>query len=170
MTSASPPSAVTILVLGGSSTGVAVVERVLRTHDNVLFFDPTPDAVEEAADLGATAEVVEITDPKALEAAFADVGAVELALVAVESDQTALLVSQLAKTKGDARTVIVLMHDHRHREAFEAAEMIPVCATTALADAVAATSSLTLLCNPDLTVERTESTEAAPPSRPRRRV
>lgn len=169
MTSNSTRSSVTFLVLGGSSTGVAVVEHVLFNHDDVLFFDPNPDVVERAANLGATAAAVEITDPKALEAALSDVDTIEAALVAVENDATALLVGQLAKTKGDARMVIVLMHDRQNQEPFEASEMIPVNATTALADAVAATGSRALLCNPDITGERTTPTETTLSSRPKSR-
>lgn len=145
----SSPNRDLILVLGGETIGVAVVESVLRDHDNVLFLDSDLAAVESAAALGVTAEAVDITSGQALEAALPDADAFGLAIVAPDPDATALLVGQLAKTKFDVSRVIVLVNEPQNRVAFETAGMIPVCATTSLADAVAATHSWVLLCDSD---------------------
>lgn len=139
-----------VIILGGGTLGVAIVERIARDNDTVLFLDPDLEAVESATALGATAEVTDVSSGRALEAAVSDTDVFELAIVAAQCDATALLIGQLAKTKLGVSTVIVLMTDTRNRLAFETAGMFPVCAPTALADAVRATYSLALLCDSDL--------------------
>lgn len=170
MTVESVASSVPVLVLGGEAIGLAIVERLLREHDTVRFLDPSPETVEAAAALGATAEVVDVTSGKALEAAFPDGCAIDLVIVIAERDATALLIGQHAKTKLGAETVIVLMHDSRNRVAFESAGMIPVCATTALASATAATLSLIVQCDPDLSPGPTAPPERIDRSQPQKPV
>lgn len=145
MTDGTTPPTIPVLVLGGGTVGEAVAERVLRDRDEVVFLDADPGAVETAAALGATARIVDVTDGRSLETALSDVGAIELAMVVVDPDATAFLVGQLAKTKLGVRTAVALIDDPANRTAFETAGMLPVCATTALADAVVSTFSLVTL-------------------------
>lgn len=145
MTDDTTPPTIPVLVVGGGTAGVTVVERLLRDHDDVVFLDADREAVETAAALGATVRIVDVTDGRSLERALPDAVAVELAIVVSDRDATALLVGQLAKTKLGTGAVIALMHDPRSRVAFEDAGMVPVCATTALADAAAATCTLVAL-------------------------
>lgn len=157
-----------IVVLGGGTTGVATAECVRSNYGDVTFLDRDPHVVEAAAALGASTHVVDVTDGEALEAALAGSIPVELAIVTVEPDAAALLVGQLAKTKLDAETVVVLLDEPQNRAAFETAGMIPVCTTTAVADAVAATLSLASVRTPNGPAGSTVATESTGPLEPRR--
>lgn len=130
-----------VLVLGGETLGVAVADRLLRDNVDVTFLDSDPEAIESAAALGVTAEAVDVTSGQALETALPDEDAIDLAIVAAEPDATTLLLGQLAKTKLDVPRVLVLLNEPENRGVFETAGMIPLCRTTALADAVVATIS-----------------------------
>ena len=154
------------LVLGGGTTGVAVAEYLLRDNDHVLFLDSDPDAIESADELGVTAEAVEITSGRALEAGLPDEYAVGLAIVAAEPDSTALLLGQLAKTKLAVGSVLALVTDPQNGAEFETAGMIPVCRTTALAEVIAATTNRLLTSDSAQSPRPSASPSTADDSRP----
>ncbi len=115
-------------VLGGGHVGTAVARR-LRTDDHdVCVVDESCDPSEPVGFQG------DPTDVRALEAA--GVAGASTVVVATPSDRRNLLVAQLVRVHFDVPRVVVLANVPDRRDLLAEAGHEPVCATSALSDAL----------------------------------
>lgn len=114
-------------VLGGEHVGTALARR-LRTHGAVCVVDESFDSSDSDGFRG------DPTDVRTLEAA--GVAAASTVVVATPSDRRNLLIAQLVRTAFEVSRVVVLVNAPDRFDLLEAAGHEPVCATTALADAL----------------------------------
>jgi trk system potassium uptake protein TrkA len=115
-------------VLGGGQVGVAVARRLLDDGHAVRLVDEDYDDHEipgyhgDPADLGV------------LEAA--GIAGTSTVVVATQSDRRNLLVAQLVRAHFDVARIVVLVNSPCRSALFEAAGHEPICATTALSEAL----------------------------------
>lgn len=115
-------------VLGGGQLGAAVARRLRAAGHAVRVVDETHDRSDPEGYRGDPA------DPRTLKEA-----GIELAsavVVATESDSRNLLIAQLVRTHFEVRPVVVLANSPERRRTFAAVGHDPVCATTALSQAL----------------------------------
>jgi Trk K+ transport system NAD-binding subunit len=123
----------TVVIGGDGAVGETLAGQLAGGSTAVVFLDEDENAVERAAGAGAD---VRVADPS--EAATFDHEDVEeagTAIVASREDSHNLLVAQFLRLRRIER-VIALVNDPRNVEAFAAAGIEPVSASTALAGAL----------------------------------
>lgn len=122
----------TILV-GGGIVGETLAGQLADASMDVVFLSEDDSAVERAAAAGVNALAASPSDPTTLDqGGIADV---ETVIVASREDGRNLLVTQLLRRR-TAERIIALVNDPNNVEAFAAAGVEPVCATSALAAAL----------------------------------
>lgn len=129
-----------MLVVGGNHLGRRLSEELRARGETVVFLDDDPNTVERAYEAGLTAERLDITDLRSLRRA--DVGDVETAVVASDSDSVNILAAQLLSAAFDVERIVVRVDDPRNHSAFDDMDVETVCATDALTAAFAASVSL----------------------------
>ena len=117
------PTDVDVYVLGDGAVGAEVTRRLLEDDHSVALIDGSPGPGEFPANR------VEPTDRLAL----ADASTV---IVATSSDSRNLLAAQLIRSRFDVERVLVVANDPARVDVFADAGHDPVCATTALTDAI----------------------------------
>lgn len=108
-------------VLSGDSVGNEIADRLRADGHDVQLLDVGPS-------------VDDTREPRS--SVVAELDGVPTVVVATRSDGRNLLLAQQAETRFDVDRVLVLVHDPPRLESFEAAGHEPVCATTALSEAV----------------------------------
>jgi len=108
-------------VLSGDSVGDEIADRLRADGHDVQLLDVGPP-------------MNDASEPRSTVAVRLD--GVSTVVVATRSDGRNLLLAQQAETRFDIDRVLVLVHDPPRLEPFEAAGHEPVCATTALSEAV----------------------------------
>lgn len=119
-------------VLGGGHVGASVAERLRAAGHRAVVVDDSAEAPYDSRVSGDPSDV------DVLEAA--GVGSASLVVVATRSDRRNFLVAQLVRVNFDVPRIVVLVHDPDRLSLFEAAGHEPICATTALTDALARNS------------------------------
>lgn len=115
-------------VLGDNHIGTAVARRLADLGHHVTVVSESTDTVDGRGVQG---------DPTDLETlARADVADASTVVVATRTDSQNLLVAQLVRTHFDVATVVVLTNEPDRIETVEKAGHDPVCATSAIADAI----------------------------------
>ncbi|KOX93932.1 potassium transporter [Haloarcula rubripromontorii] len=121
-----PPS---VLVISDRYVGSAVVTTLGRGTDVCLVTDHDGVAGQTPDD----ARVV-VGDGRE-RAVLRDAGAqtTDIALISMQTDHGAFLVTQLLRTQFDVETVVVVLNDPQHRPAFESVGSEVVCGSQVLA-------------------------------------
>jgi len=115
-------------VLGGNHVGEAVASRLHASGHDVVVVTDAPTATDLRTMAG------DPTDLSTLSAlGLSDAATV---LVATNSDARNLLVAQLVRTQFDVPRTVVLTNDPEQMDAVKAAGHEPICATSAIADAL----------------------------------
>ena len=123
-----------IVVIGGEGTvGEMLADQLADGSAAVVFLDENERAVERAAKAGADARMGDPSEAAMLDRE--DIEEMGAAIVASQEDSYNLLVAQLLRLRRTGR-VIALVNDSRNVEAFAAAGIEPVSASTALAGAL----------------------------------
>lgn len=121
------------VLIGGGIVGETLAGQLADGSVDVVFLSEDDRAVERAAAAGVDALAVSPSDPTTLDQeGIADV---ETVIVASREDGRNLLVTQLLRRR-TAERVIALVNDPNNIEAFAAAGVEPVCATSTLAAAL----------------------------------
>lgn len=115
-------------VLGGQRVGASVAEELHAQGRDVYLID---DYLAESSIPGQQADP---RDVRALDAA--DLSSDSTVLVATACDSQNLLLAQLVRTRFDAQRVVVRANSPDRIDLFPDAGHEPVCATTALTDAL----------------------------------
>ncbi|EMA17125.1 Trk potassium uptake system protein [Haloarcula amylolytica JCM 13557] len=121
-----PPS---VLVISDCHVGSEVVTTLDRGTDACLVTDhdgvagQTPDDTRVVVGDGRERAVLQ------------DAGAetTDVALISMQTDHGAFLVTQLLRTQFDVETVVVVLNDPQHRSAFESAGSTVICGSRILA-------------------------------------
>jgi Trk K+ transport system NAD-binding subunit len=119
----------TVVIGGEGAVGEILAGRIAGDSAVVVFLDED----ERAAEAGADTRVADLSEAATLDRE--DIEEVGPAIVASREDSHNLLVAQLLRLRR-AERVIALVNDPRNVEAFAAAGIEPVSASTALADAL----------------------------------
>lgn len=121
-----PPS---VLVISDRHVGSAVVTTFSRDADPCLVTDHDGVAGQAPDD---TRVVVGDGRKRAV---LRDAGAetTDIALVSMQTDHGAFLVTQLLRTQFDVETVVVVLNDPQHRSAFESVATEVICSSQVLA-------------------------------------
>ena len=122
------PTDAEVYVLGDGVVGAEVTRRLLEDDHSVALIDGSPGPGEFPANR------VEPTDRLAL--ADASTVIVATVIVATSSDSRNLLAAQLIRSRFDVEGVLVVANDPARVDVFADAGHDPVCATTALTDAI----------------------------------
>jgi trk system potassium uptake protein TrkA len=125
-TNEEPP--VDYVVLGGNHVGEAVAKRLQTAGSTVRVVTEVPRETTLPSVDGDPAKLSTLED-----ATVADAGTV---IVATDTDARNLLVAQLVRANFDVPRVFVLTNQPDRVDSVDAAGHEPVCATTAIADAV----------------------------------
>ncbi|MGN8216282.1 NAD-binding protein [Halococcus salifodinae] len=123
----------TVVIGGDGAVGEVLAGQLVGSSTAVVFLDEDERAVERAAEAGADARVGDPSEAATLDRE--DIGEMETAIVASQKDSHNLLVAQLLRLRRTER-VIALVNDPENVEAFAAAGIEPVSASTALAGAL----------------------------------
>ncbi|WP_373689906.1 NAD-binding protein [Halocatena marina] len=115
-------------VLGSRHVGPAVARRLRVNDHTVCVLDELNGRSETSGFEGDQIDV------QTLETA--GVGAASAVVVATESDSRNLLIAQLVRACFDVTNIIVLTNVPEHFDMFREAGHNPVCATSALSDAL----------------------------------
>lgn len=121
-------SAADYVVLGGNHVGEAVANRL---HDRGYDVVVVTDAPAASAVRTVEADPAELSTLESL--ALTDAVTV---LVATQSDARNLLVAQLVRANFDVPRTVVLTNSPDRTDSVDAAGHEPICATSAIADAV----------------------------------
>ncbi|RLM39318.1 potassium transporter [Haloarcula sp. Atlit-7R] len=132
-----PPS---VLIISDRYVGSEVVTTLDRGTDACLVTDhdgvagQTPDDTRVVVGDGRERTVLQ------------DAGAqtTDVALVSMQTDHGAFLVTQLLRTQFDVETVVVVLNDPQHRSAFESVGSEVVCGSQVLATELERTVETTL--------------------------
>lgn len=124
----------TLVIGGDGSVGETLARRLAHGSAVVLFLGEDEHAVERTAEAGVDARLADPSETATLDRE--EIGAMGTAIVASRTDRRNLLVAQLLRLRRTER-VIALVNDPGNVEAFAAAGIEPVCATTMLASALA---------------------------------
>ena len=117
-----------VCVLGDGAVGAEVTRRLQEDDRSVTLIDGSSEPVD------VPSRRFDHTDLSALDdARLDDASAV---IVATSSDSRNLLVAQLVRSRFDVDRLLVVANDPGRVDAFADAGHDPVCATTALADAI----------------------------------
>lgn len=123
-----------LLVTGGDGpVGEILADQLTRDSVTVVFLDEDERAIERATEAGVDARMCNPSETATLDRE--DIEEMGTAIVASQEDSHNLLVAQLLRIRRTER-VIALVNDPRNVEAFAAAGIEPVSASTALADAL----------------------------------
>lgn len=128
----SPPgerTAADYYVLGGGSLGAAVTERLRADGHHVALVDDGHDPSDLSGFQGDPSDVRTLDD--------AGVGGASTVVVAAFRDSRNLLIAQLVRAHFDVPRVLVLANEPNRVEPLAAAGHEPVCATSALSEALA---------------------------------
>ena len=119
------------IIIGGGRVGRTLATRLEKRGENVLILDRNPTVVESLQSDGFRAEVGDGTDTGTLE----EHGATNAKLVvaATPTDDTNLLISQLATNKFDIETVIARVNDPDNVPAFDALDVRAIDVSSAMA-------------------------------------
>lgn len=121
-------NAPTHFVLGGGHVGTAVANALREADRSVVLIDESPNRFD-----GRTIE----GDPRNLELLeAAGLSAASTVVVATRSDSRNLLVAQLARVRFDVPETVVLVNVPDRLDVVADAGHEPVCATSALSDAL----------------------------------
>lgn len=121
------------VVIGDGAVGETLAGRLAGDSAAVVFLDEDERAVERAAAAGADARVADPSEAATLDRE--DIEEVGIAIVASREDSRNFLAAQLLRIRGTER-VIALVNDPANVEAFAAAGIEPVSASTVLAGAL----------------------------------
>ena len=121
-----PPS---VLVISDCHVGSEVATTFSRDADACLVTDHDGVAGQTPDDIRVV--VGDGRDRAVLRDAGADT--TDIALVSMQADHGALLVTQLLRTQFDVETVVVVLNDPQHRSAFESVASEVVCSSQILA-------------------------------------
>lgn len=116
-------------VLGGDHLGTAIARRFRADGHAVTVVDDAAVPTDLASVRGDPADASTLAD--------IDANAASVVVAATASDATNLLVAQLVRTHLDVPRVLVVANRPETVDVLAAAGHDPVCATTAIADAVA---------------------------------
>lgn len=123
------------MVTGGDGfVGEVLADQLTTDSVTVVFLGRDERAVERAAEAGADARMGDPSEAAILDRE--DIEEMSTAIVASQKDSHNLLIAQLLRLRRIER-VIALVNDPRNVEAFAAAGIEPVSASTALAGALA---------------------------------
>lgn len=123
-----------ILIIGGGATGWVLAREFDREYD-VLLLDGDSRTIERVREDGIAAETVSPEESTKLARTMPS-GA-KTAIVASRADSTNLLAAQQARLRGKTERVIALVNEPQNTAAFDDADITPVCASSALATALA---------------------------------
>ncbi|EMA43642.1 NAD(P)-binding protein [Halococcus saccharolyticus] len=123
----------TVVIGGDGAVGEVLAGQLVGTSAAVVFLDEDERAVEHAAEAGADARVGDPSEAATLDRE--DIEEMGTAIVASQKDSHNLLVAQLLQLRRTER-VIALVNDPKNVEAFTAAGIEPVSASTVLAGAL----------------------------------
>ncbi|MFC6723599.1 NAD-binding protein [Halobium palmae] len=115
-------------VLGGGDVGACVARQLYESGQVVNLIDESNDCPTTPGAQG------DPTDLRTLR--NAGIPKDSTIVVATRSDKQNLLIGQLVRAHFDVGRVVVLVNDRDRFEVFAAANHEPVCATTALSDAL----------------------------------
>lgn len=118
----------TYYVLGGGHVGFAVAQRLQADGHTVKLVDESYDPSELSGRQGDPADVQTLED--------AGVAAASTVVVAAQSDHRSLLIAQLVRVHFDVPQIVVLVNLPSRLDLLTEAGHEPVCATTALSDAL----------------------------------
>lgn len=122
------------VIIGDGVLGEALARLFAEEDTPAVLLADEESAVDGARSAGIEATKADPTDPVTLDRQ--EVTDAESAVVAARDDGRSLLVAQLLRFR-DADRVVALVHDPRNVDAFADAGVDAVCATTALASALA---------------------------------
>lgn len=122
------------VVLGGNHVGEAVASRLHAGGHDVVVVTDAPSSTDDPS----STEVSTLEGDPAELSTLADLGLTEEAtvLVATRSDARNLLVAQLVRANFDVPRTFVLTNRPDRADTVDAAGHEPICATSAIADAV----------------------------------
>lgn len=121
-------SAAEYVVLGGNHVGEAIASRLHAGGHDVVVVTDTPTSTDVRTLEGDPAELSTLVDLTLAEEATV--------LVATRSDARNLLVAQLVRANFDVPRTFVLTNRPDRADSVDAAGHEPICATSAIADAV----------------------------------
>ncbi len=119
------------IIVGGGRVGRALATRLENRGENVILVDRDPSVVETLQRDGFRAEVGDGTSTDALEAAGSTNA--KIVVAATSTDDTNLLISQLARNKFDVETVIARVNDPENVAAFDALDVRAIDVSSAMA-------------------------------------
>ncbi len=119
------------IIVGGGRVGRALATRLENRGENVVIIDRDPPAVEALQRDGFTADVGDGTDVDTLATAGADEA--KIVVAATSTDDTNLLVSQLARNKFGVETVVARVNDPDNVPAFDALDVRAIDVSSAMA-------------------------------------
>lgn len=115
-------------VLGGNHVGEAVASRLHASGHDVVVVTDAPTATDLRTVAGDPTDLSTL-----MELGLSDAATV---LVATNSDARNLLVAQLVRTQFDVPRTVVLTNDPEQMDVIQSAGHEPICATSAIADAL----------------------------------
>lgn len=118
----------TYVILGDKRLGTAIARELRADGHAVRLIDVSPTGPDRPEQQGG------LTDSERLREA--GVGTASTVVVATRSDSRNLLVAQLARAHFDISRVVVLANDPDRFDPIAAAGHDPVCATSALSEAI----------------------------------
>lgn len=118
----------TYCVLGGGHLGAAIARRLREDGHAVSMVDDSDELCETPVLRGNPSDVRVLEE--------AEVAAASTVIVATESDSRNLLVAQLVRVHFDVPEVVVVANTPERLDLIAEAGHEPVCATSALSDAV----------------------------------
>lgn len=122
------PTDADVYVLGDGVVGAEVTRRLLEDDHSVALIDGSSGPGEVPAYRADPTDLSALAD-----AGLADASTV---IVATSSDSRNLLAAQLIRSRFDVQRVLVVANDPGRVDVFADAGHDPVCATTALTDAI----------------------------------
>jgi trk system potassium uptake protein TrkA len=125
-----PPDEQAVLVLGGEQVGESIAQRLQADGYSVGLVDETLDSEVVPTNTGDPSDVRVLAEAGAARASAV--------VVATPRDSRNLLIAQLVRAHFDVTDVLVLVNSPDRSDLVADVGHEPVCATTALSEAVAA--------------------------------
>lgn len=126
-----------ILILGGGDVGLTLARYLRNDGWSVVLLNPEPSVIKRAERNDVTAHEVNITNVRELGEHEIEEAAV--AIVVSDDDSANLLAAQLLRVTFGVEHIVIRVNGPLNYDSFEDLDFVRVCASSALAEALAET-------------------------------